>query len=362
MHLLLPPSLGDPEVAGAGKSLLDDMAPEMSRISYAIVVRVQQSKIPTIMAEKYRKIRVMPATEELPPVDVDGQDSEYCLRREKALKKHGLLGTKLGRVVGEAMQPASLSLPPPNVDLAETCSVSTMATVMLRFDPTEDTQPPPRLGTLASKLSVSTYFASEPLRDFPCKAKMLYDSRQGVVMDSLHLSSRTMESVHWERHDGTAAVEEIVSRRGSTLSMAGTTACPQPTKNYKLGTPFYTAQLLIPVNLPKNKCFVPTFYSCLISRTYTLELSLSMSMRSGGPGLSTTVDLKLPVQISSQASGESRERQASIEQETEASVDAFFTPRNTISWPPASNRETFGEAPPDYSFHARVASTVPVCG
>ena len=46
-HLYLPPSLGDPLAASEdGKSLLDDMAPDMSVISYALKVRITKDRGP----------------------------------------------------------------------------------------------------------------------------------------------------------------------------------------------------------------------------------------------------------------------------------------------------------------------------
>src|SRR5687768_2124494 len=35
-HLQPPPSLGDPMLAGDGKTLLDDMSPDMTKISYVV--------------------------------------------------------------------------------------------------------------------------------------------------------------------------------------------------------------------------------------------------------------------------------------------------------------------------------------
>src|SRR3954469_18309883 len=43
-HLLLPPSIGDPDLAGFGSTLLDDLAPDMSRITYAIQVKIAQMR------------------------------------------------------------------------------------------------------------------------------------------------------------------------------------------------------------------------------------------------------------------------------------------------------------------------------
>ncbi|KAJ5623681.1 hypothetical protein N7490_012286 [Penicillium lividum] len=41
------------------------------------------------------------------------------------------------------------------------------------------------------------------------------------------------------------------------------------------GDTYYTASLVILISLPNSQTFVPTFHSCLVSRTYSLDVSLS---------------------------------------------------------------------------------------
>lgn len=66
-----------------------------------------------------------------------------------------------------------------------------------------------------------------------------------------------------------------------------------PSKDYKQGK-FYTAQILVPTTLPLSKNFIPTFHSCLISRTYTLSLKMAAQ------GL--RLSLKVPIQVCAQGS------------------------------------------------------------
>jgi hypothetical protein len=53
----------------------------------------------------------------------------------------------------------------------------------------------------------------------------------------------------------------------------------------------YTATVLVPVTLPKDKSFIPTFHSCLISRVYNLSFQLSV------PGAASAFRLRAPMQI-----------------------------------------------------------------
>lgn len=293
MHLRLPPTLGDAGVFGKSGPQLHDCAPEMVKISYGIRVRLQRRRPgqdkDMIISDRTHKVRIIPAMEEQPPIEI-GDEDEYCLRREKSLRK-GLLKAKNGRVVVEALQPQSLHLPAPTDDDSGE-DPSAMATIQLRFEPMSDNVEPPKLGQLVSKLRVGTFFASTPRLSFPSTRAQMHDTNQGLYVDVLPLSSRNMSATEWLKHEPYTVPAEANVRRDSGMSLSGQASCPEPTKEYKAELPFYTAQLLVPITPPKGKTLVPTFHSCLVSRLYNLELSLSI-------GPSTSVSLKVPIQISS---------------------------------------------------------------
>ncbi|KAK3201681.1 hypothetical protein GRF29_164g273455 [Pseudopithomyces chartarum] len=71
-----PPSLGDPSLSGFGSILLDDLSPEMAKITYAVRARVlawheAEHRI-ALLGQTLRKLRVKPVFEEQPPLNVDG--------------------------------------------------------------------------------------------------------------------------------------------------------------------------------------------------------------------------------------------------------------------------------------------------
>ena len=295
-HLRLPPTFGDKDLTTRHKGD-DDMAPDMASVRYGIFVKITELKYKNedawrhIVASKARRIRVIPAVEEQPPLDVHKEDGEYNMRKEKAVRK-GLLKGKVGTLVMEAAQPSALHIK--SYDNAEARS-TTMATVMLRFDPLDDTLPPPKLGNLSSKLKVSTYFASTARHTFPTKHVSLLDLSQGLHSEQLQLSSRCMANVEWQKQD--PRDPQTLYRRDSAMSTGSLElgSTPEPSESYKGGS-YYVARLLVPVHLPANKAFVPTFHSCLISRVYALKLDLGMS----SVGIGSSMDLKVPVQVSSE--------------------------------------------------------------
>jgi hypothetical protein len=334
-HLHVPPSFGDAEMSGFGSTLLDDLAPDMSKITYsinAVLSRVKDDGYENVVASASRKLRIKPAFEEQPPLDIDGTDNDYCHRQEKTIRK-GMLSGKLGRLVIEASQPKSFRLPA-LAPTAELPPVSSMAKVVLRFDPADETSPPPRLSSLTSKMKVMTFFASTPRASFPNRNASLRDMSQGYISEMIPLSSMCVASVEWRKHE---FWESPVSRRDSAMSTASTSTTmtinsntlsaaiiPDPSVSYK-GKSFYTATILVPMSLPTNKNLVPTFHTCLISRIYAVHLTISASGAIG-----TTLTLKLPVQISSEGSESVVERRRESEQIAQAARDAdeTFQPRN----------------------------------
>ena len=333
-HLTLPPSLGDPMTATDGKSLLDDLAPSMTVISYAIrfmmVKKNRENRAkPTVLVDSLKKLRIIPAVDELPSIPVSGtREDEYTLRKVKDFKK-GMFKGKLGRLTVEATQPTSLRLPQARANISET-PVTTMALINLRFDPADDSAKPPRLGQLNNKLKVATFFSVVPMRDFPCKANAyLYDAQSGVFVETITLSSRNVESAQWTQHNS-------LERHDSAISISDDSGTKPASQH------FYTSQLLVPVDLPTTyKTFVPTFHSCLISRVYSLDLNLSIH------GSSATVStpsmhLKIPLQIS--AEGNPDARPIISEEEAQAiaarQMDSELEPRS------------FAPPSPQYTEHA----------
>ncbi|KAH8703160.1 hypothetical protein BGW36DRAFT_368912 [Talaromyces proteolyticus] len=295
-HIQLPPSLGDPMLASNGKTLLDDFAPQMTEVSYRIRVVVMKRDPsggkPQTLCSVAKKIRIVPASLEQPPLEVTCNcTDDYRTRMEKDVRK-SLLGKKTGRLVMAAAQPKPLQLPPPGEK--QDCSISSHVTVHLRFDPENDEQPP-QLRSVWSKLRVMTFYSAHPWTTFPSKTvTMFWNSMQGMYSENVQLSSLCVLSAQWEQHTGVSADTE---RRSSVESSASSQTITGPSASYS-GKTFYTASIIVPINLPKNKAFVPTFHSCLISRVYLLDLSLSYQSPNTRV-IASSISLKVPVQITS---------------------------------------------------------------
>ncbi|KAH0168694.1 hypothetical protein KCU82_g5386, partial [Aureobasidium melanogenum] len=349
-HLQLPPSLGT-------ITSHDDMSPDMAKIQYQIAARITAANdingTPKHLATRMKTIHIVPTVNEQPPVNVLG-DSDYILRSEKSIKK-GVFKGKLGTLVIEAEQPKSLRLP--KSYNPEESTISTVAIVKLRFDPAVANSQPPRLGSLSSKLKATTWYATGARMDIPTRKDCLYDHRQGLHSVSIGLSSRCMGNVEWVSRTESAFDEEQLVRRDSGLSQQEVPKYPSPSTKYK-GANFWTAEIVVPVALPKDKHFVPSFHSCLTSRTYSLNLSLGI--HSAGVGF-PSVELKLPLQISTEGKGEVdvTSRASSTIEEHLAELGIEDEPEHRGSWS-YNDLETpeFTDLPPEYETYRRPIVTV----
>ncbi|KAJ5950538.1 uncharacterized protein N7479_008951 [Penicillium vulpinum] len=289
-HTMLPPTLGDPMLQNNGKTLLDDMSPDMSQVAYIVRASVYQKQltghgVKSIVAVD-KKVRIIPLVEEEPPVDISGTTSLY-MRNEQSVKR-GTLRGKLGRLVAATSQPKPIRLLPPNCEPSDT--VSTVATVNLRFEPVGNEQPPP-LGTMISKLRASTFYSASPWDDFPSSTGVPFGQiDRGLYTEAVPLSTMCVASAQWTKQTYDSRPYSATSSSDSLSTGLSSTYA---------GDTYYTASLVIPVTLPKSKAFVPTFHSCLMSRTYSLELSLTYHTPATNI-MTPTISLRVPIQFTSE--------------------------------------------------------------
>lgn len=363
-HLRLPPTFGDRDLGARSPDNLDDIAPEMASIRYGIFAKVTELRTSkqevwrSTIASKARRVRVIPAAEEQPPLDVQEEEGEYLMRRERTIRK-SLFKGKTGTLVMEAAQPPALPVRSYNNPDSRT---STTATLMLRYDPADSESPLPKLGNLSSKLKVSTYYASTARNTIPAKNAALLDLAAGIHSEQYTLSSRCVANVEWTKHTpGKSSSIVSIGRRDSanstnSLELGDT---PEPSKRYQ-GGEYYTARIVVPITLPSDKNFVPTFHCCLISRIYVLKFDLGIS----SSGISPKMEVKVPVQVTSDGllSDESHRRGSidsaiSVDADVDAEdVSAFFEPRMMrVSSGGFTGRGRIGsqapvdDAPPGYS-------------
>ncbi|KAF8427357.1 hypothetical protein EV426DRAFT_404137 [Tirmania nivea] len=293
-HMQLPPSLGDGTAPAYSGCTYDDISPDMTRISYGITVKILRRRDSynksVTLAEETRKVRILPAYEDLPPVMVDPSDKDLALRKERTIRK-GFLKGKLGRLVVEAQQPSAL-----HTLTSAACPPATIVPVTVTFYPADPGLQPPALNTLSTKLRTHTFFSTNPIMYFPVPSHVALDSTLGRYHEASFVGAQNLSGVKWNPH-------------------------------YTLGgiADYYTTELTLPIVTPKCKYLVPSFHSCLVSRSYTIEVHLDVHTPGYNMGSHPGVTLKIPLQVSNPIS---EQNEGQSDEEVAAEVDEFLTPRS----------------------------------
>ncbi|TGZ83525.1 hypothetical protein EX30DRAFT_84087 [Ascodesmis nigricans] len=290
-HVQLPPSFGDsPRTDG-----YDDMAPDMTKISYNIraqVHRKREDNTKICVISDSQRVHIRPTFEESPPVHVSRNSTDYVLHKEKDLRK-GFLGRKIGRFTATAPEPNAMQL-----STTSFCPATTTVPIDLTFTPSNLHSVPPPLGSVTTKLRSSTFFSTTHTSYIPTPSTARLDPLVGHYHESTLLSSRNIANTAW------------------TLSTSPTTGRLQ-----------YKAQLTLPITEPKGKTLIPSFSTCYISRSYRLEIAISVHTSSHSQ---PSLTLKVPLQVARPGKNEGGEIH---DGEILRDVEAFFTPRS-VAPPP----------------------------
>ncbi|KAE8137652.1 hypothetical protein BDV38DRAFT_282899 [Aspergillus pseudotamarii] len=282
-HTRLPPTLEDTKAASSSKSTIDNLNPRMCRIEYFVKVAIQRHSVVEPLAARIRKVHLVPVYDEELPLVVCVDKRDYCWRKEVELRR-GMLRDRMGRLQMVASQPGPI-LVTPGCRVSEL--VSSAATVHIRFDPVGD-EPPPLLKCLRTKLKASTFYASYPWTNIPSYSTMSCPHIDaGLFERTIPVSSLCIASVEWEK-------QELDSSRN--INDPTPVLCPRKPM-IRDSAVYYTACLTVPITLPRNKMFIPTFHSCFISRTYALEIELFYNTTYAS--MPTAISLKVPLHITS---------------------------------------------------------------
>jgi len=177
----------------------------------------------------------------------------------------------------EALQPRALHLPQSN---SITHSSNTFTTVTFRFESSDINERPPVLSKIASVLRAHTslpdpYFGTPPGWKDPARDNLL----ASFHTRSFPLSSHSLVNVGWACHEADA-----------------TTSCAATTRpSAQISRVYWTTSIVMPISLPESHRFGPTFFSCMITQTYILELAISY--QTNNATAKTPIVLKLPLQL-----------------------------------------------------------------
>ncbi|KAM4064652.1 arrestin [Hirsutella rhossiliensis] len=325
-HLRMPPTVGFWEA--------DDQAPEMAQIEYSVKARAYRktgaANAPTKFMEGYHMVKVLPALPEDAPLDITFRDERYSLSKSKTIRKN-LFSAKAGKLTATASQPDAVMLS------ADGHGASTAtARVTLEFAPSSVDNPPPKITSVSGKLTSATFFGAAPTDLLPnLGSRSVYTANPSLSYTTTSvLFSQSIGKMAWQQRNTFGRRDSGYSSLGveeeaSETDCDGRGRAGGKSKGSKKCPIQHTALLEIPFSIPKTnrKLFLPTFHSCLISRTYTLYLNLSV-----GPG-NTAITLAVPLQIGvetihqPQFNGGLPSFESATAEDEEAEIDAHLQPR-----------------------------------
>lgn len=128
-----------------------------------------------------------------------------------------------------------------------------------------------RLRGMRRNFTSTTFLSTLPWNDFPVKSTGLaLSANRGVRVDICKLSKLKLAPMNWER------VEENSENTD--------------THDYSV----YVCHLDIPIVVPMENEWIPTFYSCFVAREYAADLELIFHSREVG---NLSVSLNVPIDV-----------------------------------------------------------------
>ncbi|KAF4417587.1 hypothetical protein FACUT_12135 [Fusarium acutatum] len=292
-HLQPPPSMGAWD--------RDDLAGGSANVEYVIRARLMVGKNKR-GEEQYldqsRSVLVIPALLEQPPLHISPENSEYCFSQSKTIRK-GVIGIKMGIARVSATQPEPILLRLDGLNTSRS-----QIPIHLEYIPLSTSAALPEIRVKSATIETFTNFwlgIDGYLPDHHQKpSNSVAPTAPWSTSHALVLGGK--EIVKWQKHHQLVSEKESERRFSEPVHIIQDCAEPHFTSrsascasHWNFGSSksnVYKASILQSFELPtKKSLFLPTFYSCLISRTYRIRVTLAI----GAYG--TTISLVVPLQV-----------------------------------------------------------------
>ncbi|OOQ89314.1 hypothetical protein PEBR_27378 [Penicillium brasilianum] len=283
-HTQLPPTF-ESRSSKFWQSTAGGWAPKACRISYKIrVVLSEKSQAFTgttssKVCDVSRSIRIMPAAK---MAKVLGCPLHYLVHEKQSECRS--LGRNLGNLLVAAEEPRKIQISAPRTGMNK---ISTSAVELhITFDPKTNI-PPPQLCKIRSKLEVATYYGTSPWEDYPTTKEMECASTdREAYITTTPLQSLDLTSIQWEKLPSFYAAKVKSADSASEYSVSSSGTSPEHS---------YTVSVTVPINIPEEQALVSTFHSCLVSRTYAIDLVLSYQVPSAI--CKSTMNMRIPIEV-----------------------------------------------------------------
>lgn len=248
-HTALPPSLGGKTPCTTRSKKADILTPNAVHIRYCIKATLQacqQDQEPVLSTTREIYIIPTPSSERPPPSFTPAPSDSYkpsqlALEKDKSPMKaqvvRNIFRRKEGRLVGEILHAGPLTMHLHRQRPTE-------ATIPLRLRYYSASGVHPRLHNLTVSIRASTSFGLSPSPDISYQTP---GHQSNVYTKTLQTATEDMSSITWE-------------------------AVPCPTETDSQIEMTYEALVPVSLSLSPDSPFVPTFHSCVVGRSYELEV------------------------------------------------------------------------------------------
>lgn len=285
LHTAMPPSFGDQEY-----HQWPDYAPRHATISYRIVGEARRVGSPNedpqigLIGSSSKRIHFTPTIEAPAPTNDAWMDPRSILE-SVALKK--LWAKPVGKLAVTSVQCTPFWIREPQSEMWSG-HLSGRIRVKIAFYPAyRETKPPPQIKLNGMLRSVTTS-AVRPLPQLPSDNPWQGPELDRHTAPSIILSSRVDKGIAWSPH------QPHQTARFSDLPAYDTLPFDTSTQPMHQNL-YYSAEIETSMNAAIACSLVPTFDSCLVSRSYSIELTLSMQ----SPAIASisAVNFTAPVQL-----------------------------------------------------------------
>ncbi|KAK1633274.1 hypothetical protein BDP81DRAFT_495527 [Colletotrichum phormii] len=264
-HLRLPSSL-----TGFDK---DNLATNVTKIQYSVRARVfsikdgtpEEPLVPILESE--HPISILAPSPEDPPLIIDEHDLHYVLKETASVRKN-MFSMPTGQITAESSQPQAIRL-----GLDGHAASSSSAYINIAFRPAAPDMLPPQIKIKSTRVLAQTWASPRPAPSFPNVGGN--PCREAITLSTPAIVDST-RTTPWIQH--VHILEDEVSERkagGSRGSRDITVVGNSRSLNESVPIT-HTCSTQVDFKLPTSShVFPPTFHSCLISRTYTLEIKIA---------------------------------------------------------------------------------------
>jgi hypothetical protein len=338
LHTSMPPSFGDQRPDEA-----TDYAPRKASVKYRIVARVFEGAEPAgnskmkMIACDSERIRFMPSDAMPMPV------STHINRAGAFLPLRKLWAKRLGDLAVTSIQASTFRVRKVHSDMWHS-GLSGQVKLRLMFIPASDGAEAPRQIELSGIFRTETTSAVSPLLQLPSTDPWLGPELDRHTAPSVMLSSRAVGNISWKR---VSAADTEFSEKCHSYEVPPSFKPPRS----PCSTSHYSAEIVASLTAAVGCSLVPTFHSCLISRTYIIDLRLSTPTLAFGSF--SAMRLKVPVLVAYEQTDVRRDISMFSEEMAEADVmtrcDFEVGPDERLTWEEMGATGSLG-SPPSYEF------------